>query len=292
MISIVIPIYNGDKHLEETIKSCLKQTYTDIEIIVVDDAGTDQSPLIAKTQASYDRRVRILSHSKNCGVAKAFNTGFNAAQGEYFTRLAQDDCFLPNAIQTMASVLEANPDIDMVYADMELIDAVGRSVGIFHTKPPGEALNGCNGLGVCWMFRRSVWERESRGFDPEFDQIEDFEFWMRAKNHSKLMRLEGPPLLQFRQHQDSGSARHAARMDLLTAKVLAHYAPSPITARKALANGAFNASWTYRSQGKFSEARQEAWNALRYNPKCFRYYQNVLATLLKINHGTCCNDGL
>ena len=127
----------------------------------------------------------------------------------------------------MVSALRQNPEVDMVYADMEYINEKGEITGCFKVDAPDNALQGHNGVGVCWMFRRTLWERESKGFNPEFDQIEDFEFWMRAAKHSRLMRINCPPLLQFRQHDESGTSQHAARMELLTAKVLARYAITP-----------------------------------------------------------------
>ena len=283
VVSIVIPCFKGERYIAQVIKSCMAQTFNNIEIIVVDDASPDNSNQHITDMMSLDSRIRLTRHETNRGVSVAFNTGFNAAHGKYFTRLAQDDLFKPGAIKRMLEALEEYPDTDMVYTDMEYIDENGNVTGLFHAKPPNEALHGCSGIGLCWMFRRTVWEREARGFDPAFDQIEDFEFWMRASRHSRLMHLAGPPLLQFRRHHKSGTSQHAARMELLTAKVLAKYAVNNKAACNALAQGSFNASWIYRSQANWQDARHEAFQALRYSPLLIKNYKNLLASLLRIH---------
>ncbi len=285
-VSIVIPCFKGERYIAQAIKSCMAQTFDNLEIIVVDDASEDRCAEIADELAKKDKRIQIIQHPENRGVATAFNTGFNAAKGKYFTRLAQDDLFKPGAVRHMVEALEANTDTDMVYADMEYIDEHGSVTGLFHAKPPNEALHGCSSIGLCWMFRRTVWEREASGFDPAFDQIEDFEFWMRAARHSRLRHLAGPPLLQFRRHHKSGTSQYGARMELLSAKVLAKYAASKKAARKALAQGSFNASWIYRSQGQWKNARHEAFQALRHNPLLSKNYKNLLAALLQIRPGS------
>src|SRR5437870_5661637 len=92
-VSIVIPCYGGASYLAEAIESCLRQTFANIEIIIVDDASPDDSAEIAERYARQDKRVTVIRHSKNGGVSRAFNSGFRIATGEYFARLAQDDRF-------------------------------------------------------------------------------------------------------------------------------------------------------------------------------------------------------
>ena len=84
LVSIVIPCYNGLRFLPQAIESCLRQTYRDLEVIVVDDASPDDCAAIAERYASRDDRVRVIRRPANGGVSRAFNTGFEAARGEYF----------------------------------------------------------------------------------------------------------------------------------------------------------------------------------------------------------------
>src|SRR5438477_12732943 len=85
LVSVVIPCYNGAAFLAEAIESCLRQTYRDLEIIVVDDASPDHCAEIAGRYAAADSRVRVLRRARNGGVSSALNTGFRRARGEYFS---------------------------------------------------------------------------------------------------------------------------------------------------------------------------------------------------------------
>ena len=129
------------------------------------------------------------------------------------------------------------------------------------------------------MFRREVWDTGFR-FDSRYDQIEDFEFWMRASREFQIAKLEAPPLLQFRKHGETGTAVHGAKMEILTAEVIAKYAEDRRDATDALADGYFNASYMLRKRGCRGQAIRYALKALRYKPLSPRGYKNLLGSLL------------
>lgn len=112
MISIVAPVYNVEKYLEQFIESVLHQTYTDFELVLVEDCATDGSLQICKRYAAQDARIRVLAQSVNSGVAKARNRGMDETKGEYIT-LADSDDYLPdNALEILyTKMLESDADI-------------------------------------------------------------------------------------------------------------------------------------------------------------------------------------
>src|SRR6266508_190816 len=113
-VSIVLPTYNGSRYLEESIDSCLKQTFEDIELIIVDDCSTDDTPQIV---ARYrDPRLRVIRHETNRKLPAALNTGFAASKGTYLTWTSDDNRYAPNAIEVMMQALETSPEIGLVYA--------------------------------------------------------------------------------------------------------------------------------------------------------------------------------
>src|SRR5262249_36647073 len=119
MVSIVIPCYKGERFLAEAIESCLRQTYEPPEIIIVDHASPDSCAAIAARCAERDGRVRLVRREANGGVSRAFNTGFEAARGEFFTRLAQDDIFEPDAVARLVTGLRSGgPDAGLAYCDV------------------------------------------------------------------------------------------------------------------------------------------------------------------------------
>jgi glycosyltransferase involved in cell wall biosynthesis len=104
-VSIIIPLYNSESFISSCIESCLSQTYSDIEIIVVDDGSTDNGYKIATGIAKNDKRVRVL-HKENGGVSSARNAGLDAAKGKYVCFIDADDCFSKSFVETMVSYME------------------------------------------------------------------------------------------------------------------------------------------------------------------------------------------
>ena len=152
LVSIVIPCYRGTPFLAEAIESCLGQTYSDIEIIVVDDASPDDCSEIAERYARQDGRLRVIRRPANGGVSRAFNGGFEVARGEYFARLAQDDRFREDAIAIMVRHIEDHPDAGLVYCDSYTINDDGKIFGKFTAPDPGEFLADRCCLGVCVLW--------------------------------------------------------------------------------------------------------------------------------------------
>ena len=121
LVSIVLPTHNGARYIEQAIQSCLDQTYPNIEIIIVDDASTDETPELLARIAAGNHRIRVIRHTQNQRLPGALNTGFANAKGDYLTWTSDDNLYEPEAIQLMVSGLEARPDVGFVYCDYRLI---------------------------------------------------------------------------------------------------------------------------------------------------------------------------
>ena len=105
-ISVIIPMYNAVKYIKQTVDSVLNQTFKDIEVIVVDDCSTDGSYNFCKSLYENNKRVKIIHHQKNKGVALSRNSGLREAQGKYVTFLDNDDVILPYALELLFKVAE------------------------------------------------------------------------------------------------------------------------------------------------------------------------------------------
>ena len=121
-VSVVIPLYEGEAYIAEAIESVRSQTFTNLELIVVDDGSTDQSAAIVQKYAT-DPRVRYITHEENRGIAAARNTGIKNARGEYIAFLDQDDLWHPSKIEKQLRVFDTHndPALGMVFTDRKIV---------------------------------------------------------------------------------------------------------------------------------------------------------------------------
>lgn len=113
MISVVVPIFNVENYLEECLESLRRQTYTDIEVVMVNDGSTDSSPDIAWRYADADSRFRLIT-TPNAGPSAARNAGIRACSGQYFFFVDSDDCVHPQALEYLLEAAQRYPQADMV----------------------------------------------------------------------------------------------------------------------------------------------------------------------------------
>ena len=118
LVSIVIPTYNQEKFIRETIESVLKQTYKNIEIIVSDDCSNDGTIQMLKQLEAVDSRIKLLLSDRNYGIPHNFNKAFDAVRGEFVAFLGGDDIMYPQKVKKMVAVLQSNQSVGLVYSDM------------------------------------------------------------------------------------------------------------------------------------------------------------------------------
>lgn len=129
-VSVLVPVYNGQAYLAEALDSALAQSYRSFEVIVVDDGSTDASGSIARMYAYRSNgRVKLVRQA-NAGLPAARNAAIAAAQGEFFALLDADDVWLPNHLAHAVAALDADPTVGLVHANIERMDAQGRSLGV------------------------------------------------------------------------------------------------------------------------------------------------------------------
>lgn len=135
LISVVVPIYNVEHYLERCLDSIISQTYTNLEIILVDDGSTDRSGAIADAYAAKDSRVKVI-HQKNGGLSIARNTGIEACRGEYLLFIDSDDYIAPNMCERLLSRL-TEADADIAIGGFYRVDSHGTA----EFAPPSQQIN-------------------------------------------------------------------------------------------------------------------------------------------------------
>src|SRR5712672_3063531 len=121
-VSIIIPAYNQARFLGVAIESALRQTFSDLEVIVIDDGSTDQTRQVA---AGFGDRIRYI-HQDNTGLPGARNRGIRESSGEYLCFLDSDDFYHPDKLQRQVELLDADPEIGFVYCDIVTTDEAGQ----------------------------------------------------------------------------------------------------------------------------------------------------------------------
>jgi glycosyltransferase involved in cell wall biosynthesis len=218
--SIVVPAYNSARTVEDTIRSLLRQTFTDFEVIVVDDGSTDHT---AEVVARFsDPRLRLI-RQPNRGLAGAHNTGIFHARGEYVGFCDADDLWVPEKLELHIEHLKANRNVGISFSGSMLIDEFGRSLGM-EQKPRLKNITAAHvfkrnpiGNGSSAVIRREALDdfayRPAAGsdrpwwFDETFRQSDDIEGWTRFAL-TLDWRIEGIPgaLTQYRIHLGGLSA--------------------------------------------------------------------------------------
>ena len=114
-VSVGIPVYNGERYLAEAIESALAQTYTDLEVVIADNASTDATPQICETFAAKDERVRYVRNPENLGASANYRRVFELARGEYFCWMPADEAMMPGYLERLVTELDEAPDVVLAF---------------------------------------------------------------------------------------------------------------------------------------------------------------------------------
>jgi glycosyltransferase involved in cell wall biosynthesis len=136
-VSIGLPVYNGERYLDETIRSILGQSFRDIELIVSDNASTDATAEICARHAAADPRLRYHRQPRNLGAGRNYDTCHELARGHYFKWAAHDDLLAPDYIARAVAALERNPRAIFCTVGIVEIDEAGRPLRVYHNRFPG-----------------------------------------------------------------------------------------------------------------------------------------------------------
>ena len=209
-VSVIVPAYNAERFLEETLRSALAQTL-ECEIVVVDDGSTDRTPEITR---SFGKRIRLIQQP-NARQAVARNTGVRAGTAPFIAFLDADDVWEPDKLSRQMACFEANPDLGLVYCSVREIDADSMPLGEHRAYLRGrvfrQILLGADSaahLGSTCLMPREVFD-EVGGFDPDLPPCEDTDlFWRVAARHPVDYVEE--PLVGYRIHPAAAHKKLAA----------------------------------------------------------------------------------
>jgi glycosyltransferase involved in cell wall biosynthesis len=215
LVSVVIPTYNRSNLLVECIKNCLRQTYRNLEIIVVDDGSTDNTNEVVKAIQKKDARV-IYHHKDNEGLPYALNFGFKIAKGDYLTWTSDDNLYRKDAIETMLNfIIERN--VSFIYCDYYRYRKMPNTARRLVALPDFNQEMTYNYFGPCFLYTKEVAEVIG-DYDPITKYAEDFDYWIRISKNFRVSHLK-EPLYFYLEHGDSLSERKALEIMVVTVLV-------------------------------------------------------------------------
>ena len=206
-VSVIMPCFNTEKYLSEAVESILNQTFTDFELIIVDDGSTDGSWEIINKYKKNDDRIIAIKNKTNEGISKSMNIGLNIARGEYVTRMDSDDISLPKRFNRQVIFLDKNHKYGLCSVNISSIDAKGKilSEALFiDTNIPLEWLflwlNPISNAPT--MYRSEIVKKFSISYNEKLKTAEDYDFLCKIIQHTRVAQIK-EVLYIYRIHDES-----------------------------------------------------------------------------------------
>lgn len=195
-VTVLMPVYNGERFLRQAVDSILAQTCADFELLVIDDGSIDRS--LALVQSYRDPRIHLVQNGVNLGLIATLNRGIELARGDYLLRMDCDDISLPERLQKQVEFLDRNPEVGVCgvwYLEFgECKSKLTRCAPDHASIRCGTLFNPVLGHPSV-LLRRSAFVEHGLRYDPEYQHAEDYELWARALNRFDFANI--PELLLY-----------------------------------------------------------------------------------------------
>ena len=275
LVSVVIPVFNGEKTIRETIESVLNQTLTDFELVVINDGSQDGTLDIVERIP--DSRIKVFSYP-NAGQSTSRNRGIEIAKGDYISFIDADDLWTPDKLEAQLQALQANPKAGVAYSWTDWIDESSQLLGkgSYNTEQGAVftklLLNDFVANGSNVLIRRQALT-EVGGFDPSVTPAEDWDLWLRLAARYEFVAVRSPQIL-YRISPNSASF-NVWKMEASSLQVIDKafaIAPESLQYLKQQCLGnrykylTFKAIEGYPERSKGIAAIRFLWNAIKNDP--------------------------
>jgi glycosyltransferase involved in cell wall biosynthesis len=225
-VSVVMPVYNGEKYLDESIKSILNQTFRDFEFIILNDGSFDSTPRLLADYAARDPRLIVHHFASNQGLPSILNFGIRQARGEYIARMDMDDVSLPERFENQVRFLDSHDDVAVVGTGVRFIDDQGNAIEEVHHPADHDLIK----WYLCFynpiahpsvMIRKTFFEQVG-GYNKILRRSQDYDLWWRLSMEYQLANLDGVYIL-LRQHHKQASTVYRNEQVLSAIKISSKY---------------------------------------------------------------------
>jgi glycosyltransferase involved in cell wall biosynthesis len=204
VVTVLMPVYNGEKYLREAISSILAQTFPDFEFFIINDGSTDHSAEIIGAYA--DPRIRLVHNEKNLGLIATLNKGLDLAQGEYIVRMDQDDISLPGRLERQIEYMNNNPNVGICGAWVQII---GEDAGTVKFPVESDDIKCYLLFYSCIahptvIMRKALMNKFSLRYEHGYQVAEDWELWQRSSSCFPMANIP-EVLLKYRSSPESFS---------------------------------------------------------------------------------------
>lgn len=197
IISIVMPVYNGQQFLTDAVESILAQSFPEFEFIIIDDGSTDSTFNLLQ-RFTGDTRIRLIKNPTNIGLSNSLNIGILLSNGKYIARMDADDISLSDRLQKQVEYMEGHPEVGVLGTNIAYIDDDGNFKG--GGRPKDKQLESPKVIEwlLLWrcciyhptvMIRRAILEYTGITYDPSFEPSEDHDLWTKLSKHTLIAKL-------------------------------------------------------------------------------------------------------
>ena len=211
-ISVILPVYNAEAYVREAVESILNQTFTDFELIIINDGSTDDSGVILRELAARDARI-VLVERPNDGLVSALNEGIKIARAELIARMDADDVAMPERFALQHARMVQEPGLAVLGSFVHIMDRDGGTARLYDYFPLTSAAamrwvkHGCPVYHPTVMMRRNA-VLKAGGYRKAFSHAEDYDLWLRMSDLGYAIANLPQPLLNYREHGANVSITH------------------------------------------------------------------------------------
>lgn len=208
LVSVLMPVYNGEKYIKEAMDSILNQTYADFEFLIINDGSTDTTEQIIKSYE--DSRIRYKKNETNLKLIATLNKGIELCIGKYIVRMDADDISALDRIEKQVAFIEENPDVGLCGTWFTSFDQNSQGLSQYkeqHDEILFKMLYQCHFCHPSLIIRKKVFEELEIPFDKNFIHAEDYELYFRLSTKWKFHNLQ-ESLIKYRIHNSSVSRQN------------------------------------------------------------------------------------
>jgi len=296
LVSVIVPCFNAQRFIVETLDSIFHQTYTNIEVIVIDDGSIDATiELISRYKCTSKAKLHLYMQG-HCGPSAARNKGIWSAEGDFIAFLDADDYWMPRKLEMQLPLMTQSKDCVFSHSPEQVVDEKGQQVGLSQRKlavPDSylESLLVVNCVSTSTVVARTTAVKSVGGFDSSFRTCEDWDLWIRLAQLGSIAYLD-EPMTAYRLH----SANTHADIDQMRKDINHFYTkhsaiiPDVGTSHKLTKIGRnlshSNLSYGYWERGKNIQAAYEACRAIVMRPLNLVGYKRLIRALITRRRNT------